>query len=205
PVLPSPFEKYGVGTEQNTFSTGLTANYLYDNRKNSINPDQGTYAAMTIRFNPAWLGNEDLWTSVYLDGRHYFPLDLKKRKVLALWAFYWGSFGNVPYFNLPGTALEFNARSGRGFPQARFRGKHMLYFESEYRFDITRNGLLGATLFANFQSLTEPVTNTFAYINPAVGFGARIKFNKESNTNLTIDFGFGKNYTGVYIGLGEFF
>ena len=74
-----------------------------------------------------------------------------------------------------------------------------------YRFDITENGLLGAVVFANIQSLSEPTSNNFSYSNPAAGFGARIKFNKQSNTNLTLDAGFGKNSFGFYIGLGEFF
>ena len=140
-----------------------------------------------------------------MDTRKYYRISSEKRQILALWGFYWGSYGNVPYLNLPGTQLEFGGRSGRGFPRARFIGRQMLYFESEYRFDITSNGLLGAVVFANFQSLTDPSNNKFQYVNPAAGFGARIKFNKESNTNLTLDFGFGKNFFGFYIGLGEFF
>jgi len=81
----------------------------------------------------------------------------------------------------------------------------MLYAESEYRFDISANKLFGGVLFANAESFTEPTTNRFQTIAPAAGFGARIKFNSKSDTNLTLDFGFGKNSFGFYIGLGEFF
>jgi outer membrane protein assembly factor BamA len=205
PTSPNDFEKYGVGTDKTSFSTGLTFNALYDDRRNSINPANGHYVSIVYRTNPSFLKNDSRWNSLYVDYRQYISIDPNKRKIFALWAFYWGSYGDVPYFNLPGTQLEFGTRSGRGFPQARFRGKHMLYFESEYRFDITDNGLFGAVVFANFQSLTEPVSNDFKYINPAIGVGARIKFNKESATNLTLDFGVGKESFNVYIGLGEFF
>jgi hypothetical protein len=118
---------------------------------------------------------------------------------------YWGTFGDVPYLNLPGTSLEFLQRSGRGYTAARFRGKQMLYVESEYRFDITANGLFGGVVFANAQSYTDPITNAFDGIVPAVGFGGRIKFNKESNTNITLDLGFGKDSFSFGIGLGEYF
>ena len=205
PTSPSAFEKYGIGTGETSFSTGLTFNVLVDTRKNSINPDNGNYFSFVYRANPPFLTNDNSWSSVYLDYRRYLSLDPHKRKILTFWSYYWGTLGEVPYFNLPGTQLEFGTRSGRGYGQGRFRGKQMLYFETEYRFDITNNGLLGAVLFCNVQSLTESTTNRFQYVNPAGGFGARIKFNKESSTNLTLDFAIGKQSFNFYIGLGEFF
>jgi hypothetical protein len=131
-------------------------------------------------------------------------LEGEKRKIIAVSAFYWGSFGRVPYFNLPGTQLEFAGRSGRGYPLARFRGRHMLYAEGEYRFDLSRNGLFGGVGFLNFQSVTDQ-NNNLNGINPAIGTGLRIKFNKQSNTNLAIDFGFAPNSFQLYIGLGEWY
>ncbi|CAN5320310.1 hypothetical protein BH09BAC3_BH09BAC3_12030 [soil metagenome] len=205
PTDPSAFDNWGIGTGETSFSTGVTLNLLFDDRRNSINPDQGHYFSFIYRVNPEYLANDSRWNSVYVDYREYKSFDSHKRKIFALWAFYWGSFGDVPYFNLPGTELEFGQRSGRGFAQGRFRGNHMLYLEGEYRFDISDNGLFGGVFFLNGQSLSEPGSTQFKYIIPAAGFGARIKFNKESNTNLTLDFGFGKNSFQFYIGLGEFF
>jgi hypothetical protein len=202
---PSAYSKYTPPTGSTSLSTGLDFSLLYDDRKNSINPDAGTYASFVYRINPTWMANDQQWNSVYADFRQYFSQNSDKRRIFAIWAFYWGSFGNVPYFNLPGTTLELGGRSGRGYYTARYRGKHMLYFETEYRFDLSRNGLFGGVLFANLQSLSELNTNQFQGINPGAGFGARIKFNKESKTNITLDFGFGQNSFGFYIGLGEFY
>jgi outer membrane protein assembly factor BamA len=196
------FEKYGIGTNSSTAALGINFNLLYDNRKNSINPTDGCYAAFIYRVNP--LTTNAQWTSVYFDARRYFRLPSIKRKIMALSAFYWGTDGKVPYLNLPGTQLEFTGRSGRGYSVGRFRGKQMLYLEGEYRFDISKNRLWGGVLFLNAQSLSDS-DNNFTAINPAGGFGARIKFNKTSETNLTLDFGFGKDSFGFYIGLGEFF
>jgi hypothetical protein len=204
PTVPNDFEKYGIGTGTNSFSTGLSFTALYDNRKNSINPTEGLYSTIIYRVNPSQLTNDNHWSSLYVDVRRYIPLEGNKRRILAIWGSYWGSYGDVPYLNLPGTQLEPGFRSGRGYSPGRFRGKHMFYLEGEYRFDLTNNGLFGGVVFMNFQSLTNE-TNKFSGINPALGFGGRIKFNKESSTNLTLDLGFGKDSFNVYIGLGEFF
>jgi len=96
-------------------------------------------------------------------------------------------------------------RSGRGIEQSRYRGQRLCYFETEYRRDITANGLLGFVLFSNVNSVTQPNNNRFVYWHPAGGGGLRIKFNKKSDTNVCIDYGFSKNYSSVRINLGEAF
>jgi outer membrane protein assembly factor BamA len=205
PSSPSSFEKYGIGTEETSHSLGLIGNLLLDTRKNSINPAEGLYTTLSLRVNPDFIGNLNSWTSVYADARRYISISTHRRSILAFWSFYWGAYGKVPYLNLPSTSNEPTTRSGRGYIVSRFRGNQMLYAEAEYRFDLIYNGLLGGVVFCNVQSLTQPDTQQFAYARPAAGFGTRIKFNKSSNTNLTIDFGFGRNSFDFYIGLGEFF
>jgi hypothetical protein len=204
PRTPGEFEKYGIGTQPSYSATGVVFNLLHDNRKNSINPADGMYLQAVLRVNPSWLVNENLWTSLYLDGRRYIRLDHPMRRIVAISVFYWGVIGRTPYFNLPATQSDIGSRSGRGYAMARFRGKQMFYAEGEYRFDLTRNGLFGGVAFANLQSLTD-VNNDFSGINPAIGFGARVKFNKQSDTNLAFDFGFAPNSFQFYIGLGEVF
>jgi hypothetical protein len=202
---PSDFEKYGIGTGKNTTSSGIDFNLLWDSRKNSINPDDGVYSTLVFRINPSWMGNSLNWTSIYFDNRRYFSFSNQRHEVLGVRAFYWGSYGDVPYLDLPGTALEPGSRSGRGYLLARYIGKQMLYTETEYRMDITANGLLGAVFFVNAQSFTELATNRFAYILPAAGTGLRIKFNKKSGTNIDLDVAAGKNSFNWYINLGEYF
>jgi hypothetical protein len=202
---PNSFQQYGTGTGSSSVSSGISINFLHDNRRNSINASNSLYYTVVYRINPSFLRNTGQWTSLYADVRKYIPIESEKRKILALWGMYWGAYGTVPYLNLPGTQLEFGGRSGRGYAQGRFRGKQMLYAESEFRFDISENKLFGGVVFANAQSFAEPNTNNFRYIEPAVGIGARVKFNKQSNTNLTLDFGVGKDSFNFYIGLGEFF
>ena len=202
------FTGYGHGTEENknSLSSGITLNVLYDSRNNSINPLPGAYANVIYRINPSFLGNSEDWKSFYIDLRKYKALPGKKRKILALWTYLWSALDdNVPYLDLPGIGYEPYQKSGRGIQQNRYRGKSLLYAEGEYRSDITNNGLLGFVVFANLNSNTGPADTNFSGLNPAAGAGLRIKFNKRSNTNIAIDYGFSKGNSGFTLNLGEAF
>ena len=204
------FSGYNAGTEQgsNSFSSGISFNLLYDTRNNSINPLPGSYLNMILRTNPKFMGSQASWKSLYVDARKYISLNTKphQQNTLALWSYFWtGLNSSIPYLNLPSIGWDPYNRSGRGMDQNRYRGKGLFYIESEYRRDITDNGLLGFVVFANATSVTEPENNMFKKIHPAVGAGMRIKFNKGSNTNIAVDYGISKGYSGFSIGLGEAF
>jgi len=204
PETPSDFRRYGIGTGPTTVSSGVTFNILRDSRRNSVNPSNGYYSAFVVRVNRKPMGSDYEWGSVFLDLRRYKSFSKTRHKILAGRTFYWGTFGDVPYFNLPATFQDPSSRAGRGYLTDRFRGKHWLYGEAEYRFDITAHGFLGAVLFANLQSYTN-TEGHFDHILPAGGFGLRFKFNRHSDTNVTLDFAYGKEGWNWYINLGEFF
>lgn len=203
-TTPSDFQTYGIGTGSTTVSSGITLNILRDNRRNSVNPTNGYYTALVIRINRKSMGSTYDWNSVFLDARRYLSFSKIRHKILAGRAFYWGTFGDVPYFNLPATFEDPSSRAGRGYLTDRFRGAHWLYSEAEYRFDISHHGFVGGVLFANLQSYTNQ-QGRFDYLLPAAGFGFRFKFNRLSDTNVTIDFAFGKEGWNWYINLGEYF
>jgi len=198
---------YGTSSDQNSFSSGITGNLLYDTRNNDLNPLPGTYANLIYRVNSMALGSNSNWQSLYVDVRKYISFTkTNQRNMLALWGYYWGAMGtNVPYLNLPSIGWDPYQRSGRGIQQNRYRGKSMLYFETEYRRDILPNGLLGFVLFANVNSVYMPNDVETSYWHPAGGVGLRIKFNKRSDTNIAIDYGFSEGYRGLVVGLGEAF
>lgn len=203
------FSGYDVGTEQgnNSFSSGISLNVLYDTRNSSINPLPGAYLNLVVRNNPVFLGSKTNWKSLYIDARKYIPLNTRphQQNVLALWTYLWtGLSSNIPYLNLPSIGWDPYNKSGRGIDQNRYRGKGLFYMEGEYRRDITDNGLFGFVVFANATSVTE-ANNQFKKIHPAAGTGLRIKFNKASNTNIAIDYGFSKGFSGFQINLGEVF
>jgi hypothetical protein len=198
---------YGTGVSGYSVSSGVSLNLLYDSRKNSLNPVPGFYGNIVYRFNPLFLGSDTYWHSLYIDIRKYIAFSKVQQNMLAFWSFYWTALNNrAPYLDLPSIGWDpYQQRSGRGIEQNRYRGKGLLYLESEYRRDITANGLLGFVLFANVNSVTEPVTNKYVYLHPAAGAGLRVKINKAAGTNLGLDYGMSKGYSAIYLNLGETF
>jgi outer membrane protein assembly factor BamA len=197
---------YGTMQGQNSFSSGLTFNLLYDSRTNTTNPASGTYANITVRNNRQIFGSNSNWNSLILDLRRYYSMNKTRQDVIAVWAYYWTVLNNdVPYLDLPSIGWDSYQRSGRGFDQNRYRGKGLIDLEAEYRRDITADGLFGFVAFANMNSVTEQNGYNFAYLHPAVGCGVRIKFNKLSRTNVAIDYATSKGFSSFYINLGEVF
>jgi len=197
-------EKYGFkGT---SYSSGLTANFLYDTRRNSINPAGGNFLNIVYRPNPVALGSTNTWQSLVIDTRKYIPIP-NTHSLLAFWSYDWLTLsGNPPYALLPNTGGDPYANTGRGYTEGRFRGRNMLYLESEYRFGITKNGFLGGVVFSNIETFSEQNTNQFARYYPGFGAGLRIKFNKFSRTNVCLDYALGVDGSrGVFINLGEVF
>ncbi len=201
----SDINAYGISNK--SLSSGLTANLLFDNRLNSINPSGGSYANVVYRANLTGLGSDNNWQSLLVDLRHYIPFPRHSENILAFWSYNWLTLnGNPPYLDLPSTGWDTYGNTGEGYIQGRFRSKNMLFLEAEYRFKLTSNGLFGGVVFANAQSFTEWPSNTFQTIAPAAGLGLRVKFNKYSRTNIAIDYGFGQNGSqGVFVNLGEVF
>ncbi len=204
PETPSEFEQYIFGTAPTTVSSGITFNILRDNRRNSVNPRNGFYTALVLRVNRKAMGSSSEWSSVFFDVRRYKSFSNMRHKILAARAFYWGSYGDTPYLNLPTTLDDPSGRAGRGYVTYRFRGAQWLYSEVEYRFDISSGGFLGGVVFANVQSYSNQV-NRFDGVLGAAGFGLRLKFNRLSDTNLTFDVAYGKEGWNWYINLGEYF
>ncbi len=123
-----------------------------------------------------FLGGNSTWQQFSYDLRTYVRLSKDGRHKLAFWTF--GDLvtgGEAPYLDLPSTGGDLYARSGRGYPQGRFRGERMLYAEAEYRWTMTKNGLFGMVAFVNTETLSneqadEKLFDSFA---TAAGFGFR--------------------------------
>ena len=195
------------GPAQKTVSSGLSMNLSYDTRKSIINPLQGLSAVTTLRNNSTWLGSSSNWQSLLIDIRKYFKIKGSRKQVLALWSYNWLVLGGKPpYLDLPSTGWDGYNNSGRGFIQRRYRGERMIYLESEYRFDITNNGVLGAVTFINAETFSGLHSKSLQSVQPGAGLGLRLKLNKKSDTNIAVDYGFGtQGSKGLSVNIGEVF
>jgi hypothetical protein len=199
------FDRYGFFKTE--AASGVALRLLYDSRLNQINPHKGFYSNIVYRPNFKFIGSQSNWQSLLVEFRKYVPLPFGSKNVIAFWSYNWlTTGGNPPYLLLPSTGWDDTYNTGRGYIQGRFRGKNMIYLEAEYRFGITRNGLFGGVVFANAQSFSKTLSQSTTLIEPTVGTGVRIKFNKISGTNLCIDYGFGLNGSrGIFVNLTEVF
>jgi hypothetical protein len=198
------FDLYGFSNH--SISSGIALDIIYDSRKNSINPEGGSaYANVEFLQNSRLLGSSSNWNSILFDLRKYFKV--AHQSVLAFWFYSVLTIsGNPPYLDLPGTGSDTYNNTGRGYEQGRFIGKRYIDLESEIRFPITRNGLLGGVIFCNAGSVSELSNNQFEVVYPGFGVGLRIKFNKFSNSNACLDYGIGtKGSRGFFGNLGEVF
>jgi len=195
------------GLPAKTVSSGAVLKVLFDDRRNSINPDGGFYSDILYRSNLKALGSDTNWQSLTLDIRKYFRLSPGNPNILAFWSYDWLTLsGKPPYLDLPATGWDTYNNTGRGYIQGRFRSENMVYLETEYRFVISRNGLFGGVAFANMQSFSDYPSRRFSKLWPAAGGGLRIKVNKHSNTNIAIDYGIGIDGSkGFFVNLGEIF
>lgn len=203
------FTGYQYGLSGNSLSSGLTFNFLYDTRNRYAYPFSGSFLYVVYRVNPGFLGNTNSWQSIFVDMRKYIPLNKPSKpdqqNLLTFWSFLWWNFSNyTPYLDLPSTGWDEYNRSARGFDQNRYRGKALYYFETEYRRDITNNGLFGFVLFSNINTVSGSGT-MFQSWHPAGGLGLRVKFSKVSHSNFAVDYAFSRGYRTVLFNFSETF
>jgi hypothetical protein len=60
---------------------------MYDNRKNVINPQNGTFANIQFRPNMTFLKSDKNWQSLLIEIRHYIKVPASSRNILALWSY----------------------------------------------------------------------------------------------------------------------
>ncbi len=195
------------GKKSHSIASGFTLNGILDSRDNAINPSKGANIAVQYRDNYKFLGSTSSWRSLIFDLRKYFKFPAGSDDVIALWNYDWLILNGKPsYLDLPSTQWDESSSTGRGYIQGRFRGAQLVYLEAEYRYKITSNGLLGAVFFVNGESFSAAPGTRLQAIQPGYGPGLRIKLNKVSNTNISIDYGFGRQGSnGLFIDVGEIF
>jgi hypothetical protein len=208
----TPHSRYSIRNDFNL--TKYSANALllgveYNTREHPLRSYGGLYADLNLAVSQKWLGSTKTALQIVYDIRKYVSLSKKNPEhVVAFW--HLASYtidGKVPYLALQGTGYDLYNRSGRGYTIGRFKGPQYAYFETEYRFPLTRNKLISGVAFVNFQTASDDLgKKLFQYIDPAAGGGLRILFQKQSRSVVCIDYAKGKYGSGgFFFGLNEVF
>ena len=220
PVITSHYaysKLYGFNPNE-YLSSGISADFLIDDRDHTINAYVGSFIHLSYRFNPKFLGSESDYQMIYTEGRFFIPLSkTNPRHLLAFWGIGQFTFsGDAPYLHLPSSGNDMRNRIGRGYVAGRFRGNSWITTEAEYRYPITKNGLFSGVLFGNATTTSRnelyigdekiEKLNLFEGIRPAGGAGLRILLERAGRLNLGLDFAVGQNGSkGFYIVVGETF
>jgi len=208
----TPHSRYSIRNEfdlKKYSANALLLGVEYNTREHPLRSYGGIYADLNLALNQKWLGSTKTALNIVYDIRKYVSLSNKNPEhVLAFW--HLASYkinGSVPYLALQATGYDLYNRSGRGYTIGRFKGPQYAYFETEYRFPITRNKLISGVAFVNFQSASDDLgKKLFRYIDPAAGGGLRILFQKQSRSVICIDYARGKyDSGGFFFGLNEVF
>ena len=211
-TLNTPHQRYSVshGFDTGRYSAnGFIIAMQYNTREHSIRAYGGVYADLSFQFNQEWIGSTKNAVQLQYDLRKYWSISKKNPEhVIAIW--HWASYilsGELPYLALPSTGTDAEGRSGRGYTFSRFKGPSFAYFETEWRFPITRNKLISGVCFLNLQSASDDLNRkVFEVWEPGGGVGLRILFQKKNKTTLCVDIAKGKyGANGLFFGLGEAF
>ena len=162
------FVRYQKGNQ--SISSGISLNIQYDNRKNAVNPQKGIYANIQVRPKLTFLGSNKNWQSLLIDIRRYVKLPVSSHNILAFWSYNVITLsGTPPYLDLPSIGWDNYSTTGRGYAPGRYTGRNLIYLESEYRFSLTGNGLLGGVIFGNVQSIPNSISDNIRPIIPVCG------------------------------------
>lgn len=200
------YAKYMNNDYSDEMAIAFAFQIVYDSRDNIVNPTEGIFIEFDYKFNTKFHENMSDYNSVYLDVRRYVSFSKAKHRVWANKFFLWNTFDGDPhYLDLPSIGWDRYQKTGRGYTRNRFRSTALVYFESEYRTDLTKDGLLGAVFFGNLSSVSEVNTYQFGKIHAAIGTGLRIKWSKRDNSNLTLDLGVSNKDVTFRVGIYENF
>lgn len=207
----SPHYEYSIENDydpERYSANGLLIDVQYNTREHPNRSYGGIYTDVGLRFNQKWMGSTKGSTQVLTEFRKYWSLSkAKPQHVIAVW--HWGSYlisGKIPYLELPGTGSDMFARSGRGYTIGAFKGESFFYGELEYRYPITNNGFMSGVVFTNVQTASYKDDKLFEYWQPAAGMGLRFLFNKNTRTNVCLDYAIGRfGSGGIFFGLNEVF
>ncbi|MDO9552550.1 BamA/TamA family outer membrane protein [Rhodonellum sp.] len=174
---------------------GLVLNQ--DTRDNIFQPHKGWYNQYSwMTFQP-FLGSNFTFNQYRLDFRRY--LNLHKKQVLALQSWWSFTAGNPPFQHV---SLIGGSQLMRGYFEGRYRDKHAMVHQAEYRVPIFRN--FGMVFFGSAGQVAHQV-NSFGWdrFRYGGGLGFRYRLNQEG-LNIRMDIAFG-DQKAFYFGLNEVF
>jgi len=194
----SSFRQQGVSGNQGGWVSGPGWAVVMDTRKNIYFPTSGVYAEFSGSIFSDKTGSSFNYASWLMDLRGYQPFR-KGRDVLAGNILLQYNPGNPPFRQM---GILGGENAGRGYYQGRFRERHHLVLQGEYRLKVWKR--MGMTFFGGLASVfkNSPVGSIW---HPFYGLGFRGKLLRKEYLNVRLDIGIGRQGTQYYFTLDEAF
>ena len=186
-------------------SSGLGFILRYDSRDVPVDHRTGFLIDLRSTFYTALLGGDNTFQVYLLDYRHAVTFK-RKNQVLAWQLKSRFAVGDIPYGEMSQVGTPFDLR---GYTWGRYRDKDMAFVLAEYRYKfLKRNGK-----FSMHSLVTWAGTGTVFDVSksnkgnikflPNIGIGYRIEV--QPRMNIRIDFGIGRESSGVYFNFSQAF
>lgn len=185
------------------FISSLGLNFSFDNLDYLYNPTKGLSFSVRPKFNTEWLGSDNNYVDTDFNFTYFLPLSVGN--ILGFSLAGGVSFGDVPFDGYQSYGVRNNLRA---YPGGKYRGEHMVAFQTEYRKHIHKRW--GAVAFAGTGSVWSKEDEESDVFQktwlPSAGLGARYMISREKKINLRLDFAVGVDGNqGVYFGVMEAF
>jgi hypothetical protein len=189
----------GVTGSAGGLASGIGLTVARDTRDNVLNPTRGSFhTASTVRFGRAAGGDFDM-TRYTLDLRRYFPV--LDGHVFGLQGYLRSARGDAPFQMLSRLGGQ---NIMRGTYQGRYRDRHLVAAQAEYRAQVRPR--IGVVAFAGAGQVADRLDAlALGDLHYSVGGGLRFMINRQERMNLRFDFGRGRGASGTYITAGESF
>ena len=184
-------------TGQRASGIGIWA--AYDTRDNPNAPRTGTFLRYAGRIFRAYLGSELDYSLQTYEARQYIPVGANS--VVAFSSYLRITDGSTPFRDLstPDGIYTF-----RGIKKGRYRDRHLLTLQSEYRFPIHKK--IGLALFAEAAQVVSKLGDLSAnQFKSSLGGGFRYALNQEQRFNLRVDTNWVDGAFGLTINVKEAF
>lgn len=186
------------GSKKGTLS-GIGFVINRDTRNNIFFPTRGELYSSSIFLSNRLFGSNFNFSVFRIDLRKYFPCF--SSHVIALQALVETQSGTVPFHMLSKIG---GPNLIRGYYAGRYRDKHLLAFQLEYRLPLFWK--IGMVVSAGIGEVANRISNfkleNFKY---SLGFGFRYLFNKKEHINVRLDMGFGQGTSEFYMDAKEAF
>ena len=197
--LPLPDTPQIPEIDLNLRTAGLGPTLEYDSRSDPFYPRAGEQFRFQASFNGRAVGGQRTYQSYQAFYNKYHSLS--PRQVVAAHVAGCYATGSVPFYDL---CFLGKSKDIRGYEVGQYIDRVMIASQAEYRLELPKR--LGAALFFGVGEVARRFKDLRSdALKPGGGVGLRFRLTKENHINLRVDYAWGINSKGLYLGVTEAF